>query len=424
MKDNKFIKSRLSFLMFLQFFISGITCPIMSLYLIKCLHFSGDQTGIILSVSGITTILSSVMGTLLADKILTVNRLLGICHLFAAVFMTILTFQTRYEWVLVSYLLYTLSFGCTNGCVSAVVFHHEGNARKNFGGIQMWGSIGWISAGWLFSFVWMRNLSGIMAINRMADALKISVAISVILFIYTFSLPVKKIKRESRKSLVPSEALAVFKKPQNLFLAIMVFITFTSFQYYLFGIGPYLQQSNYGESNIMPLMSVAQIAEAVALGILGYFIVRKDFKKVLIIGLVSNLWRFVALFISPAFPAVISALVCHGVASAFFFTASCIYLDSQCEDSTARPGVQQIIIMLAYGVGASLGNLSAGRAVTMFETSVSGVVNYSAFWGVPLVVNVVMFLPFILLFKRRLGEKVSKQKEVTGLSKKLSIKEI
>lgn len=80
--------------------------------------------------------------------------------------------------------------------------------------------------------------------------------------------------------------------------------------------------------------------------------------------------------------------------------------------------------MLAYGVGASLGNLSAGRAVTMFETTVAGVVNYSAFWSVPLIVNAVMFLPFILVFKDGLEEKVSKKKEVDGLSKKLSIKEI
>ncbi len=395
----------------------------MSLYLIKYLNFSGDQTGVILSVSGITAILSSILGTLIADKILTVNRLLGICHLFASIFMILLTFQTRFQFVLIFYLLYTLSFGCTNGCVSAVVFHHEKDAKKNFGGIQMWGSIGWISAGWLFSFFWMRNLDGALAMSRLADALKVSAGISLILFMYTFTLPLKKIDPQTQKSLLPREALAVFAKPQNLFLAVMIFITFTSFQYYLFGIGPFLQQSHYSESNIMPLLSVAQIAEAVSLGVLGYFILRKDYKNVMVIGLISNLWRFFALMINPTFPFVLSALLCHGLASAFFFTASCIYLDSQCKDSTARPGVQQIVIMLAYGMGASLGNLSAGRTVTLFETSATGIVNYSSFWGVPLVVNVVTFILFLAIFKPHLKKKVSAKSGVPDLSQKI-LKEI
>lgn len=399
MEKNSFIKFRLSLLIFLQFFCSGTIGPIMSLYLMKCLNFSGDKAGIILSMSGITAILSSIIGILISGKLITVNRLLGICHLLAAAFITILTFQTRFGCVLFFYLMYTLSFGCTNGCVSAIVFQHQKDARKNYGGIQMWGSIGWISAGWLFSFIWLRNLDGMMAMSRLVGALKISGGISLLLFIYTFFLPQENKESFTRKSILPREALAVFVKPQNLFLAALIFITFCSFQYYIFAISPFLLQSHYDAAAIMPLSSIAQISEAIALGVLGYFIVRKGYKSIMIFGLTCNVLRYVALLISPALPVVLPALVCHGLASAFFFTATCIYLDSQCEDSSVRSSVQQIVSILAYGLGVSFGNLFAGRASTLFETTVDGVVNYAAIWGIPFVVNTVTLILFLLFFK-------------------------
>lgn len=408
MEKNSFIKLRLSVLMFLQFFCSGIIGPIMSLYLMKYLNFSGDGAGIILSVAGITAILSSIMGVLVSGKLMTVNRLLGICHLLAAAFIIILTFQKHFGSVLFLYLMYTLCFGCTNGCVSAIVFQNQKDAGKNYGGIQMWGSIGWISAGWLFSYFWLRNLDGAEAMSRLVDSLKISGGISLLLFVYTFFLPQKKLESYTRKSLLPREAIAVFEKPRNLFLAAVIFITFCSFQYYLFSISPFLLQSRYDEAAIMPLSGVAQISEAISLGILGYFITRKGYKKVLCFGLACNVLRYAALLASPALPVVSGALVCHGLASAFFFTAACIYLDSQCRDSSVRASVQQIVSILAYGFGVSFGNLFAGRASTLFGTEAAGFVDYTAFWGIPLAVSLVILILFLFFFKAH------PQKQETG----------
>lgn len=399
MNNNKFIKFRLAFLMFLQFFISGITCPIMSLYLINNLNFSGERAGIILSVSGITTILSSILGTLVADKILTLNRLLGLCYLMASINMFIFIFQTKFELVLIVYLLYTLSIGCTNGCVNAIVFKYETNAKKNYGGIQMWGSIGWISSGWLFSIVWLRNVEGVAAMNRLSDALKISAVISMLLFIYTFSLPHKKSEHHDKTSILPKEALAVLKKPKNFFVICLLFVIFSSFQYYLFSISLFLKQNQYNSSIIIPLMSIAQIFEAIGLAFLGYLLLRKDFKFMMTVGLLCNLWRFIALFCSSSFLVVLSALICHGLASAFFFTTACIYLDSQCENHYARAGVQQIAGIVSYGIAASFGSLWAGQMITLFESKNEGMVNYQGFWSMPAIIGIIVIILFVIVFK-------------------------
>lgn len=399
MENTLFIKFRLSLLMFLQFFCAGIIGPVMSVYLMKCLNFSGDQAGIILSMSGITAILSSIIGALISGKLITVNRLLGISHLLAAAFIIILTYQIQFKYVLFFYLMYELFFGCTNGCVSAIVFQQQKDTRENYGGILMWGSVGWISAGWLFSFTLLRNLDNMLAISRLVDALKISGGISILIFIYTFFLPRKDVESSTRKSILPREALDIFIKPQNLFLAFLIFITLCSFQYYIFGISPFLLQNHYDTAVIMPLSSIAQISEAISLSILGYFLVRKGYKRIMVFGLACNALRYIALFSSSTFPAVLIALVCHGLASAFFFTGACIYFNSQCKNSSVRSSVQQIISILAYGIGVSFGNLFAGRASTMFETTIKGFVNYSAFWGIPFAVNIVILILFIIFFK-------------------------
>ena len=47
---HKAIKTRLAAMMFLQYFVSGATWPIMSLYLTNHLHFSWAQAGVVLAI--------------------------------------------------------------------------------------------------------------------------------------------------------------------------------------------------------------------------------------------------------------------------------------------------------------------------------------------------------------------------------------
>lgn len=398
---RKYIKLRLSLLVFLQFFVPGITCPIMTLYLMNYLGYSGERAGVVLSVSGITTIISSILGTMLSNKFFTVKKLYGLCHLSAGIFMLIYVSQKNFIAVLVMYVLYTLAYGCTNGCVSAIIFENQSNSKKDFGSIQMWGSVGWIFAGSLYSYIWMRGVTGQEATLRLAIGLRFAALVSIIIFLYSLTLPDNKIDVvTNRKSKIPIEAIQILKKPKNLVIAVYEFLVFASFQYYLFAIGPFLQQAKYKEVLLMPIMSIAQFSEAIALAILGYFILKKGFKKVLIVGLCFNLWRFLALSISQSVPVVISALICHGLSSAFFYSGALVYLDANCDDDVARPGIQQIISILSYGIGASVGNLFGGKMTNIFENSKTGYVNYTYFWGTQFIICLVLFIIFISLFEK------------------------
>ncbi len=387
--SNKFIYARLSILIFMQYFNSGILVPIISLYLIKVLNFSGAAAGIILSLSSLASILSSVIGTFVANKFITVERMLAICYFFGALLMLYLTTQNNFICVLINYFLYSLFIGCTNSAATTIVFQKQKNSHKDLGKIQLWGSFGWVFASWVFSFLSLK-------IN---DVLMISAIISFVISIYSLTFSKSDINKHEKKKIIPREALSIITKPQNVIMIILLPIIFTCLQYYFFGLAPFLQQNGYKNTNIMPLMSIAQVAEVIALFVLGYFLERLNYKKVFLLGLVLSLFRFVSLGLGYTMVLVLPALACQGFAFAFVFIAAFIYFNGQCKDSLEQAGVQQIMGILVYGIGGSLGSLLGGKAMSMFESDNLKIVNYAMFWAIPAIINAIWIVILYLFFK-------------------------
>lgn len=351
------MKFRLSVLMFLQVGVFGILSPVMSLYLIKTLGFSQGQAGTILAISGITTFLSPIIGIFIADKLMSVERLLGLCHFLAAIFMLILAYQKSYQMVILMYLLYMLVLGCTSGFTTSIVFQHDPDPKKNFGFIRMWGSIGWVVPGWFFSYIWLNKANETIALGRLGDILIVASVASLLLAVYTFTLPKSKVDMTGKISILPVDAIVILKNKQVILMLIAILIMYTSYQFYLFGMAPFLEQSGYNVSDIMPLMSITQIVEVVALGLLGLFLIRSSYKKVIIIGVVFNIVRYTALAMGASLPFILIGVVGQGLSFVFFFNVACIYLDSKCNEKT-RSDMQQIIGIVANGFGVFWGILS------------------------------------------------------------------
>ncbi len=396
--ENRYMKFRLSLLMFLQVGVFGVLSPIMSLYLIKTLGFSQNQAATVLSVAGITAFISPLIGILIADKLMSVEKLLGLCHLFAAGFMFFLSYQKTYGMVLLTYLLYMLVLGATSGFTSSIVFQHDPNPKKNFGFIRMWGSIGWIVPGWFFSYLWLNNVPETVVLERLADILTVAALASLVLALYTLTLPKSNVDLSVKKNILPVEALAVLKNKQVLFTLISIFGIGLSYEFYLFGMGPFLEQSGYDVSNIMPLMSIAQIVEVIGLGLLGVFLLKRGYKTVIMAGILFNIMRYGALAAGTSLPFVVTGIIGHGLSFAFFFNGASIYLDSKC-DVKSRSDMQQIIGIATGGLGVFLGNILAGLSAELFMIPGTSEIQYSGFWIVPIILNIIILIGFIFIFK-------------------------
>ncbi len=407
----RFIKSRLSVMMFLQLFASGALTPILSLYLKGYLHFTGTQTGIIIGMSSISAILAPLIGTFIADRMINSERLLGICHLTGAVLIFLLSFQKDFIPVLILYIFYAMTLGSTFSLTNAITFHHSPDSKKNYGSVRVWGTIGWIAAAWALGLLWMKNGLSPEVSDKLPLALKVSALASFILGLYAFSLPLAHKKLDSAGKFLPVESFRVMLKPSILIISFLSLLINCVDRYYYFGTAPFLKQIGFSEASIMPLMSIGQIPEIFGMTIVGYLLKRFSFKPVLITGVIMEILRF-SFFAAGSPPALIYAgLAIHGLTYTFYSVVVFIYLDSHCDKQT-RTGVQQLYSIIAMALGSFLGSFIAGKMMDVFNTKLNRI-DYTFFWMVPAVISAVVMIGILFLIKNEKA-KINKSSGLKG----------
>lgn len=391
---SRSLRIRLSLMMFLQYFVMGATFPIMSLYLRQSLGFTGTQTGAVLAMSAVAASVAPVIGALLADSVVSAEHLLVLCHLAAGLLMAMLAIQTAFVPVLLLFLCYMIALRPTIGLTNAVGFHHLPGERSGFANVRVWGTVGWIVVGWLFSLLWLR---GAGAESRLPDALKLGAALSVGMALYSLTLPRGNAEERTRQSIIPREAFAVFARRPVLVLAFVSFAMFVVYQYYYVGAAPYLKHIGLSEARIMPVMSLGQISEVIMMTLVAATLRRVDIKWVLCLGVLSEVIRFSAFAAGGSLWIILAGISCHGVSIAFFMTASVIYLDTHCSPA-ARSGAQQILSIICFGLAGLLGSLVAGWTTDVF--TVGETVHYRMFWSVPAASAACALLALLVFFPR------------------------
>jgi MFS transporter, NHS family, xanthosine permease len=394
----RFIKTRLSFMMFMQYFVMGSTIPIMSLYLKDNLHFSGTQIAIVLAMSSIVAFISPAIGAMVADRLISAERLLTVCHLISAAAMTLLVFQRQFAYVVVTYLAFTLARGPTVALTNAITFHHNPDGTQRFGNIRVWGTIGWIVVALGFGYVWLHNSGRGTVGDRLPDALKLSAISSVILALYALALPQAcSLKRDAPVRIIPRESLAVFGQPKILLVAVLSLTVAVVDHYYYFGMAPFMRHIGFSDAAIMPMMSIGQGAEVVTMALLGLILAHIGFKAALTLGIIAEIWRFVALALGGSQSLLISGICCHGMAYALFFTTIYIYIDSYC-DKLSRTGLHQLFSIITWGCGSLCGYLMAGQTLDRFVTH-ADVPSYRSYWLVPACISLLSLVIVALAFR-------------------------
>ena len=389
---DRHLKIRLSIMMFLQFFIAGAFTPVLSLYLKESLGFSGFQTGMILSVTAIGSIIAPLVTSLVADRLVRAEHLLGVLQLSGGVLIGAFALQKSFLPVMVLYLCYTLVNVPTFALTNAIVFHHSPDTRHKFGSIRVWGTIGWIAVAWLFSYLWLRSGG-----SGLPDALKLAALSSFLLGLYAFSLPVSRPLHKNTGGFLPAGSLRVLKEPAIMRLCIFILAVSFFYRFYFFGTAPFLRAIGFPDSDIMPAMSLGQIPEVFAMGILGWLLLRFGSKKIILFGLALDVFRYATASLGGPSWLVITGLAVHGLSYTFIFTTASIYLDRFC-DSRSRTGAHQLFSMITSGIGSFAGNLFCG--ITMDLCAVNHApVNYHAFWLVPTAALFILLFVILLSFK-------------------------
>lgn len=388
---------RLSVMMFLQFFVFGATMPIISLYLKNELGFSGLQIGLILGATAASSLVSPLVAASIADRHISAERLLSLTHFGGAIMLYMLYTQTSFVPVLICHLGYWLIIGPSTALTTAITFHHAPKAAKIFGGIRLWGTIGWIAAAWVFRY-------GFASQNNIADAgslrgaLQLGIISSLVISVFALSIPRGTPRSNGSIVLFPKDALRIVTTPQVLVFSLFAVLISMADRMYVFGGGPYLQSLGFEQRDIAPVLSIGQIPEIVGLASLGWLISRFGVKRMLLLGAFLEIARFTLFTLHATGMPLYIGISFHGLTYAFFFVTASIFIDTNCDRGT-RSGVHQYFSFMVSGAATLAGNLIAGAVAGGTGTGRMDVAAH--YWLLPLLLSIIGFLGVLFFFRER-----------------------
>jgi NHS family xanthosine MFS transporter len=406
------LKSRLTVLSFLQFFIWGIWLISLGGYMF--VNFSepfdpklGSKIGNTYGTMGWASLFMPALLGILADKYIRAEIVLGVSHMIAAAGLyyasTVTSAADMYWAIFFVSCFYMPTIGLSNSVSYSLLSKQNLDVQKTFAPIRVWGTVGFIIAEWAVDLLgWTQSN------NQFYFA---SVA-GVFTGLYCFTLPrIETSKSTETKSFATRlglDAFQLFKSPMMakfflfaMFLGAALQITNMFGNPFLsdFGKMPeYADSFAVKHSNI--LISLSQISETLFILAIPFFLKRYGIKQVMLISMIAWVLRF-ALFglgdPGTGLSLLILSMIVYGMAFDFFNISGSLFVDRE-----AKPGIrasaQGLFMLMTNGLGAILGGVFAGQIVDYFTDS-AGVKDWPSIWYSFAAYSLLIAILFAITFK-------------------------
>jgi len=387
---------KLSLMMFLNFFVWGIWFVTLGTYLGTKLSADGVQIGLAFGTQSLGAIIAPFIIGLIADRFFSAQKILGVLHLVGAIIMyylsTVDNFSSFYSLLLIYMIVYMPSLALVN----AVSFKQMDNPEKQFSYIRVWGTIGWIAAGLLIGWLALEQK------GELKSTFLISAVVSAVLGIYSFVLPDTPPPKAGSKAnlgeILGLDALSLLKDKN-------FFIFFLASLLICIPLAFYYQETNIflneiGVDKAAGKMTMGQMSETIFLFLMPLFFTRLGIKKMLLIGMLAWLVRYLMFGFGDAASGIwllYGGIILHGVCYDFFFVTGQIYTDQRAGERI-RSSAQGMITLATYGVGMLIGFWFAGLVADHYAIAGGGH-HWKNIWMIPAVIAGAILILFMLFFK-------------------------
>ncbi|MDQ6608390.1 MAG: nucleoside permease [Bacteroidota bacterium] len=418
-------RTQLSVMMFLNFFIWGSWFVTLGTFLTNNLNASGAQTGNVFSTQSWGAIIAPFIIGLIADRYINAEKILGALHIAGAILMyqmyTASAIVTFYPYVLVYMILYMPTLALVN----SVSFNQMGNPEKEFSTIRVWGTVGWIVAGLLISYLFHWDTKGNIKEGLLKNTFLMAGIASFLLGLFSFTLPKtppskRAGEKVALKDILGLDALKLLKDKNFAIFFIASILICIPLAFYYQNANPFL--SNIGMENPTGKMTIGQISEVLFLLLLPLFFSRFGFKKTILVGMLAWALRYALFAFGNAGELSFMLLIgiaLHGVCYDFFFVSGQIYTNSKAGERY-KSAAQGLITLATYGIGMLLGFAIAGKITDAYKIS-ENVFNYKMIWLIPAGIAFIVLLFFALFFKNDNKQPITDIQTEEGLAASIII---
>jgi len=387
------IKIRLIILSFLQFAVWGAYLTSMGNYLGSI--GLGQQIGLFYAMQGFVSILMPAIMGIIADRWIPAQKLLGISHLIAAIFLGVAgyygmqhsdstDFTTLFSLYSLSVMFYMPTIALSNSVAYSALINNNFDTIKTFPPIRTFGTIGFIVAMLFVNFAGFENGSftlnfsnsqGFVSFQNTYAQFFVSAFLGIVLFAYSFTLPHcptnKSDEKQTLSDALGLKAFALFKDKKMAIFFVFSMLLGISLQITNGYANPFITSfkdipqyaDSWGANNANALISLSQVSETLCILLIPFCLKRFGIKKVMLMAMFSWFLRFGLFAVGDPGSGVwmfILSMIVYGVAFDFFNVSGSLFVDQE-TDPNIRSSAQGVFMMMTNGFGSTIGMLVAGE---------------------------------------------------------------
>lgn len=429
------IKLRLTLMNFLQFAVWGAYLTSMGNYLGSI--GMGEKIALFYAMQGIVSIFMPALLGIVADRWVPAQKLLGICHGIAAIFLGAAgyygmttgadaSFGTLFSLYSVSVAFYMPTIALSNSTAYAILANNGYDTVKSFPPIRTLGTVGFILAMLFVNFAGILdgqfrfNFGGYENFPSFQNGYEqffVSAVLGIILMFYTFTLPnVQTVNTEGKKTLYEAlglDAFSLFKERKMAIFFIFSMLLGVSLQITNGYANPFISgfkeipefAGTWGANNANALISLSQISEALCILLIPFVLRRYGIKNVMLMAMFAWFLRFALLGLGDPGSGVwmfVLSMIVYGIAFDFFNVSGSLFVDAE-TDKRIRSSAQGVFMMMTNGFGATIGMLGAGAVVNHLVYSktdpLERLAGWETSWYIFAIYALIVMIFFAFIFK-------------------------